>query len=250
MSDLLQFYYCFTILLTVTKILITTGRNSDGYQRSSEMIDLSIKSNSKCNDWAEYPKDATDITGGVIQDTVVICGGEVPGEILDECYSLNGRKASLVTHMSAKRVNAASLVINKTSLWISGGFNFESGYLDTSEFITLEGSRPGPNLPISVASLTLVAINDTCSMLIGGETPGGVDSNSTFYFQHEGQIWTQGPDLIKARQDHAAGIVTDEETLEKFVVATGGEVNGIKLDSTEILIDLLWNNGKLAYHFI
>ena len=214
------------------------------------MIDLSINSNSKCNDWAEYPKNADSATGGVIQDTVVICGGGVEGEAFDECYSLNGRKASLVTHMSAKRVYAASLVINKTSLWITGGGNFDSGYLDTSEFITLEGSRPGPHLPIPVIAHALVAINGTCSMLIGGTLTGNIEIKSTFYFQHEGQIWTQGPDLIQAREDHAAGIVTDEKTLEKFVVATGGEVNGIWLDSTEILMDHLWNNGKSAYHII
>ena len=215
------------------------------------MIDLSIKSNSKCNDWAEYPKDAWAATGGVIQDTVVICGGGVyPDKVFDECYSLNGRKASLVTHMSAKRQYAASLVINKTSLWITGGYNFESGILDTTEFITLEGSRPGPHLPIPVIAHALVAINGTCSMLIGGTLTGNIEIKSTFYFQHEGQIWTQGPDLIQARQEHAAGMVTDEETLERFVVVTGGSVNGILLDSTEILVDLLWNNGKIAYHVI
>ena len=214
------------------------------------MIDLSIKDSSKCNDWAEFPKNALGATGGLIQDVVVICGGGVIDDSSDECYSLNARKASLVTHMSAKRKYAASLVVNKTSMWITGGSNIEDGQINTTEFITLEGNRPGPNLPLPVDAHALVAINDTCSMLIGGITSEFVVTVSTFYFQHENQIWTQGPDLIQAREHHAVGIVTDEVTHEKFVVVTGGVIYGTYIDTTEILVDVLWTNGNLAFYSI
>ena len=55
------------ISFTVTKFLITTGLNPDGYQRTSEMIDLAIKSDSSCKNWAEFPKDVDSATGGVIK---------------------------------------------------------------------------------------------------------------------------------------------------------------------------------------
>ena len=42
--------------------------------------------------------------------------------------------------------------------------------------------------------------------------------------------------LMQARIDHAAGVVTDEVTTEKLVIVTGGEHNGILLDSTEMTI--------------
>ena len=58
----------------MSKFLITTGWNYDGYQRDSRMLDLSIKGGSNCKDWAELPKDVDSATGGVIQDVVVICG--------------------------------------------------------------------------------------------------------------------------------------------------------------------------------
>ena len=58
------------ISFTVTKFLIATGMNLEGYQRTSEaseMIDLAIKSDSSCKNWAEFPKDVVAATGGLIQ---------------------------------------------------------------------------------------------------------------------------------------------------------------------------------------
>ena len=102
-------------------------------------------------------------------------------------------------------------------------------------------------MPIPVDSHALVAINKTCSLLIGGRTTGLATIPKVFYFDHEGKNWSQGPDLIQARRSHAAGLVTDEITYDEFVIVTGGEYNGIFLDSTEILIDNQWNPGKITH---
>ena len=214
------------------------------------MLDLSIKGGSNCKDRAELLKDVDGATGGVIQDVVVICGGGISGEFLDECYSLNSKSATLITHMSAKRKYAASLVIDETKLWITGGGS-DTGMLDSSEYITLEGSEPGPGMPIYVQNHALVAIDNTLSMLIGGW--GGwftaILTPTTHYFDHQAHNWVQGPDLMKSRLGHAAGIVTDEVTTEKLVIVTGGEHNGIKLDSTEILFNSQWNQGNIAHYY-
>ena len=52
--------------------------------------------------------------------------------------------------------------------------------------------------------------------------------------------------MIHTRVNHAAGIVTDEATLEKVVVVSGGfgfDASTI-LNSTEILIGDVWSLGK------
>ena len=226
----------------MSKFLITTGWNEDGYPRDSKILDLSIKGGSNCNDWAEFPKDVVAATGGVIQDVVVICGGGDASTEFNECYSLNGQAANLITHMSAKRQYAASLVIDNTKLWITGGL-----YLASSEYITLEGIEPGPELPTWLDSHALVAIDNALSMLIGGSITENVAIKTTHYFDHQSHNWIQGPDLMQARFQHAAGIVTDQVTYEKLVIVTGGSYNGIILDSTEMLINNQWNQGKIAH---
>ena len=85
-------------------------------------------------------------------------------------------------------------------------------------------------------------------MLIGGRTTGPVTLPTVYYYEHEVNNWSQGPDLIQARDSHAAGIVTDETTDDEFIIVTGGQYNGIFLDSTEILIDNQWHLGKIAHY--
>ena len=100
---------------------------------------------------------------------------------------------------------------------------------------------PGPDLPMALRYHAMVAIINTRSMVIGGEN---LDySASTFYYDHNEGEWTTGPNLMQARDSHAAGIVTDEVTDENFVAVTGGYYSGV-LDSTEILQDGNWVQGN------
>ena len=244
-------WHQFLFSFAVSKFLITTGLNNNGFPRDSKILDLSIKGGSNCDDWAEFPKDVVAATGGVIQDVVVICGGGNAfggfGGEFNECYSLNGKTATLITHMSSKRQYAASLVIDKTKLWITGGLHISS-----SEYITLEGTEPGPELPTSIDSHALVAVDDTLSMLIGGSFlfEYNMITQKTYYFDHQSQNWIQGPNLMQARWQHAAGIVTDQVTNEELIIVTGGDHNGILLDSTEMLFNNQWHQGKIAYSFV
>ena len=209
----------------MSKFLVTTGWNDDGYQSNSEIIDLSIKGDSNCKDWAQFPKDVSGATSGVIQDTVIVCGGINYDlyESYDVCYSLNSKTTTLKTHMFAKRAYAASLVIDETTLWITGGWSDDglSVYfkrIANSELITLEGNELGPQLPIHVDLHALVAIDNTLSMLIGGRTPvdnENVNTQTTHYFDHQENNWIQGPDLMQGRRGHAAGVITDEVTTER-----------------------------------
>ena len=120
-----------------TKILIATG---DSNKRSIDIIDLSVKGESKCPDWTDFPKsDWSGSTGGLVGKSILICGGEESNIEIDECYSLNRDSSALITKMSEKRYGAASLVLNQTTLWITGGWNSESFRLRSTEFIAIEG---------------------------------------------------------------------------------------------------------------
>jgi hypothetical protein len=222
---------------------VTTGRNSDGRQTTSEIADLTVKGGNKCHNWPDFPISVLAATGGLIGDTVIICGGNDGSWDNDECYSLTSEKATLVTHMSVGRYFAASIVLNDNTLWVTGGLNI--GYLASTDYVKMTGTMPGPDLPMALWLHAMVAINNTCSMVIGGESSGGGTSASTFFYDHNEGEWTTGPSLMQARRwGHAAGIVTDEVTDENFVAVTGGYGSGY-LDSTEILQDGNWVQGNI-----
>ena len=85
-------------------------------------MDLTIKGNSECKNWADFPKDIYyGAVGGFVGNEVIICGGyDQNYSPTDECYSFNEQSAKVVTHMSITRVGAASIVFGN-KLWITGG---------------------------------------------------------------------------------------------------------------------------------
>ena len=206
---------------------------------------MTVKGDNKCNNWPDFPISVNRATGGLIGDTVIICGGFAgAGDDVDECYSLTSEKATLVTYMSVGRWYAASIVINDDTLWVTGGYAGgydDGGILASSEYVRMSGTMSGSDLPIALARHVMVAINNTCTMVIGGYSESY--TASTFYYDHNEGEWTTGPSLMEARDGHAAGIVTDEVTDENFVAVTGGFGSEI-LDSTEILRDGNWIQGN------
>ena len=78
-----------------------------------------------CFNWPGFSISVAGATGGLIGDTVIICGGgyaEYDGSnTFDECYSLTSEKTTLVTYMSVEREFAASIVLDDNILWVTGG---------------------------------------------------------------------------------------------------------------------------------
>jgi hypothetical protein len=151
---------------------------------------------------------------------------------------LTSEKITILTHTYVGRENAASIVFNDNTLWVTGGYN--GVILASTEYVKMTGTMLGPDLPMALEYHAMVAINSTCSMVIGGNA----DSALTFFYDHNDDEWINGPSLIQGRWNHASGIVTDEVTDEHFVTVTGGGFPD--LDSTEILQDGFWVQGKIS----
>ena len=250
----------FPLLITASKILVATGDNLNGRQTTSEIVDLTVKGGNMCRNWPKFPLSVFEATGGLIENTVMICGG-YDDSLVDECYSLTSQKATFVTNTSVRRSFVASIVLNDNTLWVTGGcdtnINGTIGYLLAStEKLTLAGTTPGPDLPTTLHKHAIVAINSTVSMVIGGWDGNGWDGTaSMFYYNHIEGEWSNGPILMQSRYEHAAGIVTDELTDEKFVAVTGGLFIALSqtgnydsivyLNSSEILQDGKWVEGKI-----
>ena len=269
----------FPFKITASKILVTTGQDLGGHQSTSEVVDFTAKCNmgiedcTNCKNWPNFPKHVSGTTSGLLGNTVMICGG-FNDDVFDiylyslanECYSFTAQKATLITYMSVERIDAASIVLNDNTLWVTGGeindeYSVYIGYpIASTEHVKISGSMPGPDLPMALKRHAMASINSTVSMVIGGWN-GNQDGNSwdgtasTFYFNHIEGKWSNGPILMQSRFLHAAGIVTDELTNEKFVAVTGGFLfalsqtgnhdSKVYLDSSEILQDGKWVEGKV-----
>ena len=236
-----MYYFC-SFKITASKILVATGENQDGAQITSEVADLTVKGGNMCKNWPDLPIALAAATGGFVGNTAIICGGTDGLSYFDECYSFTSQKATLVTHMSVGRRQSASVVLNDDTLWVTGGYN--SGvFFASTENVKVDGTMPGPVLPMPIAGHAMVAINSTVSMVIGGYNEN-YSASSTFYYDHIEGEWIYGPSLMQARFSLAAGIVTDKVTNENFVAVTGGWNYG-NLDSTELLKDGKWLKGKI-----
>ena len=208
-----------------------------------------------CKNWPDFPIVINGATGGLIGNTVMICGGYSAHHKThhNDCYSLTSQKATLATHMSVARDDAASIVLDDNTLWVTGGTNGSNlhNWLSSTDYVTMSGTLPGPDLPMTLAQHAMVAINSSSSMVIGGRHRGlGSSRTSTFFYDHIEGKWNNGPSLSQKRCGHAAGIITDKVTNEQFVAVTGGSYYAGKykyvyLDSTEILQDGKWVQGKM-----
>ena len=69
-------------------------------------------------------------------------------------------------------------------------------------------------------------------------------SAKTWYYNHDTETFTSGPDLLEGRNPHGSALNVDKVTKAKIVVVTGG-YNGNGMDSTELLINGQWQTGTI-----
>ena len=101
--------------------------------------------------------------------------------------------------MSIERRLAASVPINDTYLWITGGSSVSTNYLSSSEFLSFEGTTmQGPTLPIALNWHAMINLEDDVSMIVGGMVKNVVNSIEqtstsvlTFYYNHKREVGLQ-----------------------------------------------------------
>jgi hypothetical protein len=127
--------------------LVTTGQPTSTSVKS-EVIDLEDSSN-HCQVLEDYPIQVHNAVGGLLnQVDPLVCGGGYP--FTNVCYVVNQPGQS--SEMLEERKNSASLTLNSSHLWITGGYNV-NGYHQTSEFVSIgQPAVKGPDLPYAVAS--------------------------------------------------------------------------------------------------
>ena len=131
-------------------------------------------------------------------------------------------------------------------MWMTGGFY--EGNLDSTILISnFVPSESGPNLTHGLSNHAIVSINETLSLLIGGEDKELIVMDTTYYFSHETEEWTDGPHLNQPRMAHTAGLITDKVTKETSLIVVGGRKThqyDSELNTTEIMMNGAWVSGE------
>ena len=229
--------------LLVMRYMVATGMGSTDFDYSQrpnkflypkpQIVDVSNPTKS-----CELNDDVTDrfSTGGMLGTTPVICGGS--GVMSHECL-LYG--TSQMITMNSDRKFSSSVGLSNSMLWIMGGELRNHMNLDTTEFVTIEGSVNGPQLPEPVSAHCSVHFPGNGNVyVIGGINPPSNNSTNKVWVANPSNKFTfaQGPSLNKERSSHACS--TMSIGTKNIIVAAGGSKQAQpkifeKISSVEIL---------------
>ena len=218
--------------------MITTGWP---YSSSKKTDVVDVVSGESCANLAKFPVKNDGAVGTNLDGTPVVCGGTGYPTRYRACYKFTNAGWQKFASMKEKRYFAAG-VIYKNKFHVFGGFD-GSSWGQTSEIISIDGVvEYGPELPVA-ARQKITSVNATVSLLSGGTTL--TDSHPTWFFNHETQAFSFGPSLLEGRNAHGSATVVDKVTTAKIPIVTGGSGNNGILDSTELLINGMWQSGTI-----
>jgi hypothetical protein len=222
--------------------MITTGSPMDS-ARKTEILDMA--NGLTCSDMADFPVALYGAVGANLGGTPVVCGGYGSSiKYSEKCFRFKNSGWEEYASMKEKRWLAAAVMHNE-KLHVFGGHS-TSSKLQTTETINVDGEvSDGPDLPRTVHGHAMTAINDTVSILSGGVTNASWTSAKTWYYNHDTEAFTSGPDLLEGRRGHNSATNVDKVTKAKIAVVTGGWNNYNYLDSTEMLINGQWQTGTI-----
>ena len=154
---------------------------------------------------ASFATLGSGLSGGLIENTPVVCGGSSENGYQNTCYAINEYEP--FAYMTESRAFTGSIV-HEDALWIFGGSCGTCGFsnLASIEKISLEnGSETGfSDIPVSFSGCATTVKKyyttwpptlSVFAFLIGGMQDNRM-SNKTWLYDFEFDNWSEGPSLI------------------------------------------------------
>ena len=193
-----------------------------------------------CSNLPSLPFELTYATGGVLNGSLLICGGERS----KSCYiyekTSNAWKFLTYTNTSRYRDSEAATVTNGALLLTGGFYGID---LSITEFIFSNGSIiRGPDMPTPRSKHCMVTLDDGRVMILGGERP---NSKNVLIFDPKNKTFTDGPNLNYGRYDAACTVfVSPLHGNKPMVLSAGGyeQITAEVLDYTNTSAS--WQNSK------
>ena len=115
--------------------------------------------------------------------------------------------------MSQERGYAAGVQMSPNEWWVSGRSRLQSSEIYTVDSRTFS---PYVDLPEARALHTIVQVNSTHFMLVGGDY-----TNKAWMFDRSSELWTPLPNQLEDRYAPQAGLVTHLDGHQVVIVAGG-----------------------------
>ena len=203
-----------------------------------EVIDV-LNPGRTCDHLQDFPFSGLyGISGGLLQNKPVICGGSwIGGHNNDKCYILNTKDAIFedagITYDHNSVHSESVILANK--LWFSSQTSSKWIYFDESDNLII---TDGPDIPTTYGmhlfQHCVIKLNETMAVMTGGLYQG----KKTLYVdatQNLNLEFVLGPEMIIDRHSHGCSTISNNG--KTFLVVIGGwsEELGTSLDSTEML---------------
>ena len=216
--------------------MITSGYPRSSATRKTEIVD--VTNGLTCSNLNDFPEKIYGTVGANLGGTPVVCGGVGFSGYSNWCHRYNIYKWEKFATMKERRQYATG-VMHNDKLHVFGGRSSSNSKSQTTETINVDGDVSyGPDLPTAIRYHAMTKINNTVSLISGGQTSTTSNSAQTWYYHHETEAFTSGPDLLEGRQGHGSATNVDKVTKAEIVVITEG-------DSTELLINGQWQSGTI-----
>ena len=219
-----------------------------------EVVDV-LNPSKMCNHLQDFPFSGLyGISGGLLQNRPVICGGKVLSVGYNtKCYILNTKEAIFedagVTFDQSCTYSESVVFGNK--LWFSCNYLSKWVYFDQSDnLIIIESSNipktyhKNGNGQNAMSSHCVIKLNETMALMTGGLYQGKktlyVDATQSLNLE-----FVLGPEMIIDRHGHGCGTISSNGKTFLVVVNGRSEELNKQLDSTEIL-DISQSNGGWA----
>ncbi len=232
----------------MTRLLVINGYPLSQDTQRGEVIDVA-DSTLTCDDFAAHPLKAWASVGGLLnKKDPLVCGGWVESKIstTDDCFVIG--QSGAVTNLLSARGFSASVVLNETTLMVTGGSGLTGDSEDTTEFVSLDSlTTSGRPMPSGNRAHCLVAINSTYVLMIGGEIYG----QNTYWYSIPNDLWTEGPKLTKSRSFHGCALFESQaHDGNPVIIVTGGSSATILTEMLDLGAQPLeWTAGKSNVFF-
>ena len=245
--------------------LLITGKAQNGSSRQGEVLSEwkihTMTSIRLCSGHFNYPLDVAFATGGLLNSTAVICGGEDDDlMVTDKCYSYvfktkHSRGWKNLVNMSEPRSFSSSIVIDDM-IWITGGYNKNHDTLTSTEQIFLNKThQAGPDLQGPRESHCMASYENKIFIIGGSKTHlnAGTSLNQVQMYNGNGlfKMPVNVSSMNYRRKNHACTIFQSQIHGGRYVLLVAGGDQEEKASKTAEILDFLdgirtkWKLGNL-----